>query len=38
MRFGAGIVTYFHLIKLSAFFFGLAIIATIPLIIQYSSW
>ena len=37
-RFGAGIITYFHLIKISIFLFALAVFTTLPLMIQYSSF
>lgn len=37
-RLGAGIISYFTLIKVSFFFFFLASLASIPLLIQYSSW
>ena len=37
-RYGSGIVSYFSLIKMSSFFLIMAVLAFIPLMIQYSSW
>ena len=37
-RFGAGIVSYFSLIRISADFLVIASLLCIPLLIQFSSW
>ena len=37
-RYGSGIVSYFSLIKMSAFFLVMAVLAFVPLMMQYSSW
>jgi hypothetical protein len=37
-RYGSGIVSYFSLVKMSAFFLVMAVLAFVPLMMQYSSW
>ena len=34
-RYGSGIVSYFSLLKMSSFFLSMAVLALIPLMIQY---
>lgn len=37
-RFGSGMISYFSLLKISAFFLVMAVAAFLPLMLQYSSW
>jgi|LakMenE01Jun11ns_1017448.scaffolds.fasta_scaffold8617562_1 hypothetical protein len=37
-RFGSGIISYFSLLKVNAFFLMVALAAFLPLMLQYSSW